>query len=79
MQRLSRDRARKDQKEMTYTNTQISSLIDDHIHNKRDRAILKRRFIDGVCYEPLAEEFDMSVSQIRRIVNKGTEKLSKHL
>lgn len=64
---------------MTYTNTQISALIDDLIHNKRDRAILKRRFIDGVCYEPLAEEFEMSVSQIRRIVNKGTEKLSKHL
>jgi len=79
MQRLPRDGARQIQEEMTYTNTQISALIDDLIHNKRDRAILKRRFIDGVCYEPLAEEFEMSVSQIRRIVNKGTEKLSKHL
>ena len=79
MQRLPRGGARQIQEEMTYTNTQISALIDDLIHNKRDRAILKRRFIDGICYEPLAEEFEMSVSQIRRIVNKGTEKLSKHL
>lgn len=76
---MSRNGARQIQEEMTYTNTQISALIDDLIHNKRDRAILKRRFIDGICYEPLAEEFEMSVSQIRRIVNKGTEKLSKHL
>lgn len=55
-----------------YSNTQIAEIIDEHIHSERDRAILKRRFIDGICYEPLAEEFDLSVSQIKRIVYKGT-------
>lgn len=54
-----------------YTNSYISHLIDERIHNERDRKILKRRFIDGICYEPLAEEFDLSVSQIKRIVYKG--------
>lgn len=44
-----------------YTNSQISAVIDEHIHSERDRAILKRRLIDGICFEPLAEEFDMSV------------------
>lgn len=43
-----------------YTNSQIEHLIDEYIHSDRDRRILKRRFIDGICYEPLAEEFDMS-------------------
>ena len=30
-------------------------------------------------YEPLAEEFDMSVTQIKRIVYKGQEKVFRHL
>ena len=64
---------------MIYTNSELSHLIDEHIHKERDRAILKRRLIDGVCYEPLAEEFDLSVSQIKRIVYKSTESLLKFL
>lgn len=51
-----------------YTNSEIASFIDEHIHSERNRLILKRRLIDGVCYEPLAEEFDLSVRQIKRIV-----------
>lgn len=54
-----------------YTNSQIAAVIDEHIHSERDRAVLKRRLIDGICFEPLAEEFDMSVPQIKRIVYKG--------
>lgn len=58
-----------------YTNTQVSNIIDEYIHSERDRAILKRRLIDGVCYEPLAEEFDLSVRQVKTIVRKGQEKI----
>lgn len=50
-------------------------LIDEWIFNERDRAILKRRLLDGVCFEPLAEEFNMSVRQIKKIVYRGTERL----
>lgn len=52
-----------------------NKLIDDWILNERDRAILKRRIIDGVKYEKLAEEFDLSVIQIVRIVNKHRDDL----
>lgn len=62
-----------------YTNTQINMLIDEHIHSERDRTILKRRLIDGICFEPLAEEFDLSVPQIKRIIYKGQDKIFKHL
>lgn len=62
-----------------YTNSDISTLIDEYIHSDRDRRILKRRLIDGICYEPLAEEFDLSVSQIKRIIYKNEEKIFKHL
>lgn len=64
---------------MTYTNSQIARLIDELIHSERDRAILKRRLIDGICFEPLAEEFDLSAVQVRRIVYKGQEKLIPYL
>lgn len=60
------------------SNSRVMYLIDEYIHNERNREILKRRLVDGICYEPLAEEFDMSVSQIKRIVYKG-EKTILHL
>lgn len=60
-----------------YTNTELSHLIDEHIHSERDRKILKRRMIDGICFEPLAEEFELSVRQIKNIVYRSQEKLFK--
>ena len=62
-----------------YTNSNIERLIEEHIHSERDRAIMKRRLIDGICFEPLAEEFDLSVSQVKRIVYKLGEKLFQFL
>lgn len=58
-----------------YSNSYISMMIDEYIHSERDRAILKRRFIDGVFYEPLAEEFDLSVRQIKNIIYKHKGKI----
>lgn len=60
-----------------YTNSGASSLIDEYIHSERDRAILKRRLIDGITYEALAEEFDLSVTQVKRIVYKGEDIIFK--
>lgn len=54
----------------------IEGAINERIvggHAQRNRAILKRRLIDGICYEPLAEEFGLSVKQVKRIVKKGTD------
>ena len=55
--------------------TEIEFLIDEWIHKERDRKILKRRLLDGICYEPLAEEFDLSVRQVKNIVYKAEDKL----
>ena len=55
--------------------TEIEFLIDEWIHKERDRMILKRRLLDGICYEPLAEEFDLSVRQVKNIVYKAEERL----
>ena len=61
------------------SNSRISALIDEWIRSERDRAILNRRLIDGVCYEPLADEFDLSVPQIKRIIYKGQDRVLRHL
>lgn len=62
-----------------YTNSQAERLIDEYVHSERDRAIMKRRLIDGICYEPLAEEFDLSVSQIKRIIYRQEEAIFRFL
>ena len=61
------------------TNSQIKAVIDEYIHSERDRAILKRRFVDGICFEPLAEEFEISVVQAKRIVYKQGDRVLKIL
>lgn len=62
-----------------YTNSEIAGLIDEYIHNERHRAMLKRRLIDGVLFEPLAEEFNFSVRQTKAIIYKGQEVIFKHM
>lgn len=61
------------------TTGEVRKAIDDWIFSERDRKILKRRLIDGICFEPLAEEFDLSVRRIQSIVYKGEEIVFRHL
>lgn len=58
-------------------NSVIAALIDEKIHHERNRRLLKRRLIDGICFEPLAEEFDLSVRQTKNIVSRGTKQIYK--
>lgn len=52
------------------SNTQLSAIIDEWIKNERDRKLMKRRLIDGISLERLAEEFELSPKQAYRITNK---------
>ena len=54
-------------------------IIDEWIFNERYRDILKRRLLDGITFERLAEEFDMSVQQIKAIVYKAQNKILNHI
>ena len=62
-----------------YSRSTVSAAIDEWIFNERDRAILKRRLLDGICYEPLEEEFGLSVDRIKHIVYKSQDRLFRHL
>ena len=55
--------------------SEIEYLIDEWIRNERNRQILKRRLLDGIVYDKLAEEFDLSVRQVKTIVYKEENKL----
>lgn len=57
----------------------IGRLIDEWIFSERDRLILKRRLIDGITFERLAEEFDLSVRNTKTIVYKGQARIFKHI
>jgi len=61
------------------SNTQIEELIDEWIHNSRNRDLAKARFMDGLKYERLSEIYDLSVNQTKNIVQSVKEVLLSHL
>lgn len=60
-------------------NYEIAEAIERYVRGEKARKILRRRLIDEICYEPLAEEFDLSVSQVKRILMKAQEQLFRHI
>ena len=61
------------------SNSELAALIDNWIKVERNRNVVKRRLLDGVRFEALAEEFDLSVRQVKNIVYKSEEILFRHL
>lgn len=62
--------------------TQIENLIDEWVigkNNERNRKIMKRRLIDGIPFEKLGEEFNLSTQQVKTIVHKHLDVLSRHI
>ena len=62
-----------------YSNSQISAVIEEYIHSKRNRELLKRRYVDGITFEKLSEEFELSVRQAKTIVYKAEKILFSHV
>ena len=62
--------------------SELEFFIDEWIigkNSERDRKILKRRLFDGITFERLAEEFELSPRQTREIVHKAEQKLYRHI
>ena len=59
--------------------SELCYLIDEWIFNELHRNILKRRLLDGIPFERLSEEFNMSVRQIKSIVYTAQDKLYDHI
>lgn len=54
-------------------------LIDQWVFKERDRAILKRRLLDGIKFEDLADEFGLSVRQVKNVVYRSETRLFTHM
>ena len=61
-------------KDFKYTNSEMESIIEEHIHSSRDRLILKLCFIDGITHEKISEhpEIELSPRQVSNIISKGS-------
>lgn len=55
------------------------ALINEWVHDERDRAMLARRLLDGMTMEEIAEEFDLSTVQTKRHITQSREQLFAHL
>lgn len=64
---------------MEYSNSRVREIIEEYIHDEKHRCIMRRRLIDNITIERLAEEFDLSVSQIKRIIWKDSEIIFRRL
>ena len=62
-------------------NSEREYLIDEWIHNKRNRKIMKLHFIDGLSPNEIAKDKDILIEprQISNVIEKCCESLSTHL
>ena len=62
------------------TRSEWEQILYQRISNERDRDIFERSHLDGVSYEQVAAEFDMSVRRVKSIAqNIEKELISKIL
>ena len=64
--------------ELGLSRTQIVYIVDEWVLSARDREIVKRKLIDGVTFEELAEEQNLSVQTIKRVVYKALSVIKQH-
>ena len=50
-------------------------ILYQRISNERDRDIFERSYLDGVPYEQVAAEFDMSVRRVKSIAKEVEKEL----
>lgn len=66
-------------KEKNISTEDFILLVDLWIYSERDRKITKRKIVDDITYEKLAEEFDMTTQGIKIIVYKCQDIILRHL
>lgn len=72
---------RKDDYQRTFnlSRSQWSELIDEWILDERDRFILKRRLLDGVCFQQLADESCLALDSVKKRFYKAEHRLFDHI
>ena len=55
---------------MQYSNSRLREIVGEYVHDERARRILIRKYADNATLEKIAEEEELSVSQVKRIIKK---------
>lgn len=56
---------------MEYSRTQIIEILEEYVHNRQDRQVMTLYLTDRPrSLEQLAEETELSVSTVKRIINR---------
>ena len=56
---------------MEYSRTRILEVLEEYIHNRQDRQVMTLYLTDRPrSLEQLAEETELSVSTVKRIINR---------
>ena len=56
---------------MEYSKKQILEILDEYVHNRQDRQVMILYLTDRPrSLEQLAEETELSVSTVKRIINR---------
>lgn len=62
-----------------YSNSKVVEVIEEWVHSERDRLIMKDRLVNGYTYEFLAEKYELSDRQIKRIIYKQSDIIFRHM
>ena len=63
---------------MEYTNSRLREIVGEFVHDERARRILLRKYADNATIERIAEENELSVSQVKRIIKKHYYEVFRH-
>lgn len=64
---------------MQYTNSQISELIKEYIHDKTDRRILYYRFVDNDTIDEIASKVNLDRKTVWRHIRDNEKELFSHI
>lgn len=62
-----------------YSNSEITHIINEYVHSKRDREILLACFVDGITHETIAEAVDLSPRRVSKIISDYSLVIDSHL
>lgn len=59
--------------------SEINRLIDEWIHDRRNREVLRLALLDNLTYEEISEEVSLSTQQVKSITIKGVNNMKLHV
>ena len=61
-----------------YSNARVREIVNDYIHNARDRSLILDNMVDGMSYDELAGKYSLTYEGVKGIMKKGKIALDRH-